>query len=80
MSERIIETFRGGVSPFAEKEILCESCRHLRPYRGGEGQTCAAFPDGEGIPIEIWFGRHDHREPWPGDRGIRFDPLPEVPV
>jgi hypothetical protein len=43
----------------------CVECRHLQP-----GFRCDAFP--EGIPWSILLNKHDHREPYPGDHGIRF--------
>jgi hypothetical protein len=45
---------------------LCDCCKHYR-----EGDTCAAFP--EGIPWDMLYMYHDHREPYPGDQGIRFE-------
>jgi hypothetical protein len=46
---------------------ICDSC----VLRKDDGLTCDAFP--EGIPLEInGAGLVDHREPYPGDNGIRF--------
>ena len=33
--------------------------------------TCAAYPGG--MPDEILVGEADHRNPYPGDHGIRFE-------
>jgi hypothetical protein len=38
---------------------------------------CTAFP--EEIPREIAGNKHDHRKPFPGDHGIRFEPLKPEP-
>jgi hypothetical protein len=35
--------------------------------------VCKAFP--KGIPKAIAEGRHDHREPYAGDHGVRFTPV-----
>jgi len=48
---------------------ICLQCRHL----GKSGpMSCAAFPNG--IPNPILLMDHDHREPYPGDHGIRYEP------
>lgn len=50
---------------------LCQFCKHRREI---DGFSCTAFPDG--IPDEILMdgAAKEHREPFPGDNGIRFEP------
>jgi hypothetical protein len=46
---------------------ICYDCKHK-----GKGLMCKAYP--ERIPDAILEGRHDHRKPYKGDQGIRFEP------
>lgn len=47
----------------------CDNCR----FRTNRPQlVCSAFPGG--IPPQILFGGFDHREEFPGDKGIRWQP------
>lgn len=45
----------------------CPTCKHYQL-----NEQCDAFA--EGIPDEIFLGWFDHREPWPDDNGIRWEP------
>ena len=55
----------------------CFDCRHFRRAQAaaGDGYHCAAFPDAE-IPTPILLNEPDHRRPYSGDGGIRFEPKP----
>lgn len=55
--------------------VQCAYCRHFR-REDRTGNFCTAFPDPPGIPQAIIRNEHDHREPYPGDHGVRFAPLP----
>ena len=45
----------------------CAMCRHK-----ADALACLAF---EHIPASILDGSHDHRKPYLGDHGIRFEPV-----
>jgi hypothetical protein len=47
------------------QSIQCIQCRR---YLGD--LRCEAFPDR--IPDPIILGEHDHRKPYPRDKGLRF--------
>ena len=49
---------------------MCVFCRHYNRDELDDGPDCAAFHE---IPDAIYAGDFDHREPFPGDGGIRFD-------
>ncbi len=47
---------------------VCAYCKHATGFR-----QCSAFGE-KPIPLAIWNGENDHRSPFPGDNGIRFEP------
>jgi hypothetical protein len=49
---------------------ICIDCKHFKPPTTSK-RTCDVFP--EGIPVEIWEGRNNHKEPYEGDHGIQFE-------
>ena len=50
----------------------CLECVHITARRG-DGMTCEAFPAPGRIPNAILLNEHDHREPFEGDHGVRFE-------
>jgi hypothetical protein len=51
----------------------CTSCRHSNLP---DSATCTAYP--KGIPDAILQKGFDHKNPYPGDHGIRYEPKPEL--
>lgn len=48
--------------------VQCIECKHKI-----KAQVCTAFPDG--IPKALIDDKFDHRNPYPGDHGIQFEPI-----
>jgi predicted XRE-type DNA-binding protein len=55
---------------------LCALCRHEHRDPERTKRTCAAFPNG--IPSAILDNEADHRKSYPGDHGMRFEPLADT--
>ena len=54
-------------------EPQCFDCVHLDHSNSFNPLRCRAILDG--IPVPIKMNKHDHRKPYPGDHGIRFEPM-----
>ena len=58
---------------------ICISCKHYHYARNRnrmpDTRTCKAFPDG--IPKQVYYMEHDHRQPFKGDRGIVYEENPD---
>lgn len=48
----------------------CVLCKHLQNSQ--DWSCCSVFP--HGIPRVIFYNEFDHRKPYPGDKGGRFEP------
>lgn len=59
-------------APTPQNPLQCTLCRNIASRRR---MTCRAYPDG--IPAIILRGEHDHRTPFVGDHGVRFEPVDE---
>lgn len=66
-TERFI--WKPGDAQLRKVPVQCRRCKH---FEGGLTPRCRAFP--EGIPGRIYLNKHDHREPYPNDQGIRWEP------
>ena len=58
------------------------NCRHYIGISKPDGTelteipVCSAFPNG--IPEGILIGENKHTSPFPGDKGIRFEPATKI--
>lgn len=52
---------------------ICLGCKHFDP--NADELSCAAFSS---IPKAIVRSEADHRQPYVGDNGIRFEPIADA--
>jgi hypothetical protein len=48
----------------------CIYCKHF--HGDSANPACDAF---DAIPAGIWKNHVDHRNPYPGDRGVQYEPI-----
>jgi len=51
-------------------QVIVPQCHQCQHYHRGT-LTCEAYP--KGIPRGILMNLVDHRKPYPGDQGIKFE-------
>lgn len=68
---RIIDDRSVNYPIYGEQCVRCKNWSTERPA-DDIGSMCKAF---RRIPRGILEGTHDHRLPFPGDGGIRFEPI-----
>lgn len=56
-------------NPNELKVSQCTFCASRSP----DGTACKAFPGG--IPFELLYNEYDHRMEFPGDNGVRYQPI-----
>ncbi|GAB4191747.1 MAG: hypothetical protein Kow00105_05800 [Phycisphaeraceae bacterium] len=49
--------------------VQCHTCKHYKA-----STFCEAFPKDPGIPRVILENQFDHRQPYEGDHGVRWEP------
>ena len=67
---KLIDDSRPTFSP------TCATCIHLKSVLT---PMCDAFPTENGIPLEIWTGKNDHRTPHIGDHNIQYTSCLQAP-
>lgn len=58
-----------------DEPLSCQQCFICAHLFHNENLKCKAFP--KGIPSAILSREHNHEKPYPGDNGIRFQPIPD---
>lgn len=57
-----------------KRDVEVSQCANCKHYSGNA--RCNAFQDS--IPDAILTNEHDHRQPYPGDNGIQFEPIDDA--